>query len=370
MSMRQVDTRVDVYRNGVKYSELVIITAPTIQMSYDSEIKSSMTGEFLPNDEINWLTDCLVPILIIDGIEHKMGVFYPTTIETNRTDGLTTINVEAYDGCWLATCKRASSIYHIDAGTNYIVAIETLLNAIGINMIIKSATTYTLAEDREDWEIGTDYLTIINQLLDEINFNELWFNNDGYAILEPDSILDISHVERTYDYFSSESMMLDSSSIKLDLFDSPNVFMCICANPDKTAIMTSTKVNDNPSSPFSVVNRGKEILSVTEVDNIASQDELNDYAEILCNESIFQGKEMTLTTLLRTDCGLRDVVAINHPDYAGICVESEWSLTLETGGTMTHTLQTQPIVIVKEEPSSNGAIAGIAIAGISIVGTS
>jgi len=370
VSMRKVDTRVDVYRNGVKFSELAIVFAPTIQMSYDSQIKSSMSGQFLNNDKVNWLSDTLVPVVIIDDVEHQLGVFYPATIDTTRNNGLVVLNVEAYDTCWRLTCKRASTTYHIDAGTNYITAIENLLVECGIAKIIKTPTSNTLAEDREDWAIGTDYLTIVNQLLDEINYNELWFNNEGYAVLEPDSIMDINYVKRTYDYYSSDSMMLDDSSIRLELFDAPNVFKCVCANPDKSDILIATKTNNNPASPFSVVNRGMEILSVTEVDNIASQTELDDYAQILCNESMFSGKEMNLTTLIRSDCSCRDVVAINHPDYTGICIENEWSITLETGGTMTHVLQTQPIVIVKEEPVGNGAIAGVAIAGISIVGTS
>jgi len=369
MSMRKVDARVDVYRNGAKLLELTSVSAPTIQMSYDSEIKSSMSGQFLPNEEVNWLSDSLVPIAIIDDVEYRLGEFFPATIETNRSDDFVSLNVEAYDGCWSAQAIKTESVIHLASGTNYITAIENLLFECGITKLIKTATSNTLTEDREDWEIGTDYLTIVNQLLDEINYNQLWFNKDGYAVLEPDSILDISNIERTYDYYLESSMMLDNTSIVLDLFEAPNIFLCICDNPDKTAVLTSKVENNNPASPFSIVNRGKRIISVTDVDNIASQSELDDYAEILCNESMFKGREISLTTLIRTDCGCRDIVAINHPDYSGICIETEWSISLETGGSMTHTLLTQPIAITEEPPKSNGAIAGIAIAGISIVGT-
>lgn len=367
---RTLDVRVDVLRNSVKVTELSPVDSVDIKMSNKATIKSSLSGTFYPNTEVNWLTDELMPVAIIDGVENHLGIFSPATVSKSREDDIATISVEAYDRCWIVQNKKTEDILSLASGSNYLTVIENLLVTAGIRQTVKTPTTATLTSIREDWNIGTDYLTIINNLLAEINYNELWFDNEGSAVLEPSGMLNIANAERTYDYYDISSMMLSGSTATLDLFSVPNVFLCICSNPDKSGVMKATSVNNNVASPFSVQRRNKRIMSLTKLNNIASQSELQDYADILRNKNMFNGQKITIKTAIRTDCGVNDVVALIHPDVSGLCQETEWTINLQTGGTMTHILQQQPIAEIQPTPTTNGAIAGIAIAGISVVGTS
>ena len=166
--MRTLDARVDVIRNGSKITEVYPVDMPTITEQANAVIKSSMSGTFLFNKNVDWLIDELQPIAIIDGVEYPFGVFAPSTVSLNRRENLLQVNVEAYDRCWKVQAIRTENILHLAAGTNYIDAVVSLLSMAGITLINKTPTWETLTSDREDWDIGTDLLTIINQLLDEI----------------------------------------------------------------------------------------------------------------------------------------------------------------------------------------------------------
>ena len=68
---RIITARVDVIRNGVKYNELAIhdkLQTPKIIMATDALIKMSMTGHFVHNDDVDYLSDHIKPYLIIDGV--------------------------------------------------------------------------------------------------------------------------------------------------------------------------------------------------------------------------------------------------------------------------------------------------------------
>lgn len=105
--------------------------------------------------------------------------------------------------------------------------------------------------------------------------------------------------------------MPDSES-ELDIYDAPNVFICTVSNPDLEEPMTATAVNDNPMSALSTVRRRRRIPTVVQLDNIASQEELQRYAEHLAFESMLTSKTVTVTTLAEPGHGVGDVVAVSR----------------------------------------------------------
>lgn len=336
---RTVTTRVDVLRNGVKFTELNPLSAPSIYMSRTAEIKTSMSALFMADDSVNWIGDEVRPVLIIDGVEYNYGVFAAASVKTNKTDYGRTVNCELYDRCWRVQTAKTETLLHLSAGTNYISAIESLLASTGISLLISTPTAHTLTADREDWDVGTSYLTIINALLGEINYNELWFDANGYAILEPASAPDANHIDHIINADDINSLVIPAATSTLDIYSKSNVFVAICSNAELSAPLVATSVNDSPSSALSTVRRGRRIVSTVKVDNIASQAELQAYADNLRYESMLSGETITVTTAVMPDYGVGDVVALNHPVRTGICVETSWSIVLQAGGTMSHTLE-------------------------------
>ena len=339
--MRQVDFRYVLMRGGADLGELQALSdqAPSVRMDDGGEIKTSLSGIFLPSALANFLTDEIRPELIVDGVAHSLGVYSAATVTEQSDESSLALRIEAYDRCWIVKDNYTETILSIAAGTNYLTAVKQLLTAAGIGTVIETPTAQMLAETREDWDVGTSYLKIINDLLGEINYKQLWFNAQGAAVLEPAYVPTIENVQHTLDANSVQSLMLPENDRQTDVYNAPNVFLCICSNPDKSAPLTSIAVNDNPQSPLSVPRRGRRIMRVENVDNVASQQELDDYAARLRNESVYAGETISVTTALLPGFGVDDITALVLPDLSAICKERRWQMELAVGGSMKHELE-------------------------------
>lgn len=338
--VRNIGYRVDVYRGGSKYSELRAVEGPRIDADSEAAIKMSMSGLFLYDPDVDYLNDVLCPVLILDGAENPLGRFNIVTREDSYTaQGTHQVQMECYDNCYILSSTRTEERLHLAAGANYITAITQLLAGAGLTLFMATPTTLTLTTDREDWEIGTDYLTIINQLLGEINYEEIWFNPTGYAMLQPIPSLTAAGVDHRYSADDRLSLIRTEANAETDVYSQPNVFIVVCSNPDLEAPMMATAENDNPLSDLSTFRRGRRIAQVYKVDNIASQDELQTYAQQLCDSSILRSEVVTVETAIMPGHGVHDIVALDHPLAGGIYRETSWSMRLGAGQTMTHTLE-------------------------------
>lgn len=337
---RTIDFRYVIVRNGADYATIRPVKAPTIRMRYTSKIKTSLSGEFLePEADVNWLTDAIRPEIIIDGVATSLGVFLPATVSRTETATTKSLKVEAYDRCWVVRDNYTETRISIAAGVNYISAIQTLLTTCGIYLTVATPTNATITEIREDWDVGTSYLDIINQLLSEINYHELWFDKAGYAVLEPVSTPTAANIEHTLDDTNVKSLLLPQMTAQTDVYSAPNVFIVVCSNPDKDEPMIATAENTNPQSPLSVDRRGRSIVKFQTVNNIASQAELQEYANTLRNNSMIRGETIEVTTGLFPGYGVNDVTAIRYGGLFSVCLERQWQMKLEAGGDMKHTLE-------------------------------
>lgn len=338
---RNTNVYLNVLRNNVKVTELYYRTPPVLTMRSDSQIYSSLSGDYLPNSEVDWFKDTIQPVVEINGEEYHLGVFLPATIRTSRLLGQETVTVEAYDRAWHVMTNKTSSILHFSRGTPYLTVIEYILAQCGIALAHITPMDFTLQNDREDWNVGTDYLTIINGLLKEINYKPLWFDGEGFAMIEP--ILDLSarNLKRSYDEDIIDDLVRDDSYVEIDLYDAPNVFVCVVQNLSKNnrTTLTATAMNTNPASPLSINRRGRKIYSVQQVTNIASQQALNRYAELLCQQNSMLGETAKIKTGIIPNCGVNEVVSVQHNDMSGLFRETSWTMSLEPNGEMVHTLE-------------------------------
>ena len=199
---------------------------------------------------------------------------------------------------------------------------------------------------------------MVNDLLREINYKDLWFNADGAAMLEPASVPETSQIRHVLSDKDPETLVLPGVSRGSDYFNAPNVFEVYVANPDKSGLMRAVAINDNPQSPLSTVRRGRSVVQVTKLDNIADQAALQAYAERQRNDSLITGETVTVSTGLQPDWGVGDVVALHTsphttklytpegrvetlaaPGMDAICLSRSFDMELKAGGTMRHTLE-------------------------------
>jgi len=366
MPTRKILFRYNLLRGGGFYARLRAAgrTAPHIRMQGDGQIKMSFSGTFsavaVDVDgkpmEIDWLSDEIQPVMLLDGVEHPLGVYIPTTF-TLSEDVAVTVSVEAYDRAQRVLDTNSARLLYWPAGTKYLDAVEQLLSAAGITTVFKTDTDDVFSEDREDWDAGTSYLTVVNDLLREINYKDLWFNADGAAMLEPAAVPEASQIRHILSDKDPETLVLPGVSRGSDYFNAPNVFEVYVANPDKSGLMRAVAINDNPQSPLSTVRRGRSIVQVTKLDNIADQAALQAYAERQRNDSLITGETVSVSTGLLPDWGVGDVVALHAsphtttlysaegrietvaaPGMDAICLSRSFDMELKAGGTMRHTL--------------------------------
>ena len=351
--MRTLDFKYRVLRGGAFYG---LLRAPEgsgrLRMNDSADIKVSLSGTFSPTVtdvdgnalEPDWLSDEIQPVMIVDGVEHPLGIYAPATVTPSESSGVKSLKIEAYDRCWRVRDTYATSSVYFASGTKYLDAIETLLAAAGISLILKTDTAAAFAEAREDWQLGTSYLKIINELLSEISYNPLYFNAEGVAVLEPASVPSAENIEHILsdDPEPGEvqiDRMLPSISRETDVYQAANVFVCICSNADKSAALVASSENTNPQSPLSTVRRNRRIVKVVRVNNVADLTALQAYADKLRDESMVGGETIRVSTALLPGWGVADVVGIRYGDLAAVCVEHAWEMDLRAGGDMTHTLE-------------------------------
>lgn len=338
MRERTVEARIDIIRNGAKAGELKIIDPPRVRMQSTASIKTSLSATVKHDDFFDPLSDELRPVLIIDGVESPAGYFLPATVTSTAANGEVTDAIEAYDLSWRVETTLWLPGQKISAGTNYIAAVESLLVSCGISLVVKTVTTSTLPHD-VTYDAGTSLLTVINDLLGEINYGELWFDNAGYARLEPFAPATADNIDMVLNAADVRSLLLPELTEEMDIFSAPNVFTCICSTPDRSSALVATAENTNPASPLSIPRRGRRIQSFVQVNEIASQTALNAYAERLCWESMAFGETVMVSTGILPGWGVQDVVALQYGDYSGLYLSNEWDMEITAGGMMSHTLK-------------------------------
>lgn len=364
---REISFRYNLLRRGAFYGLLRAVEeqTPHVRMQDDAQIKMSFSGTFSPVPvdvdgrplDVDWLSDEVQPVMVIDGTEYPLGVYIPTT-QSVSTDVAASVSIEAYDRSQRVMDTNSAEMLYWPAGTLYLDAVEQLLSAAGISTVFTVPNAAAFTEAREDWPAGTPFLSVVNQLLGEINYKPLWFDARGNAILEPVSLPEASQIKHTLDAADPDTLVLPGISRTRDYFSAANVFEVYVANPDKGANMRAVSVNDSPQSPLSTVRRGRRIVSVTALDNIASQQELQAYADKLRNDSMITGEVVSVSTGLLPGWGVADAVALHVPEHTmgmhtedgfigvvavpeenAICISRAFDMELKVGGRMSHTLE-------------------------------
>lgn len=340
---RSYQVRCRVLRDGAEVTDLHPVGPPTINCNSAAAIKMSMAAQFYENPEVNWLTDELQPIQVIDGKEFPVGVFpVGTTAEMVDKNGVKVISVEAYDRCLVLQQQKTESVLHFSAGMNYIQAVGQLLVDAGVSLYLATPTASVLATDREDWPAGTPYLTIINALLAEINYDDICFDASGVALLRPAKKPSPDLID--HQYGPDEAVLERPCKIETDVFDRANVFVVICSNPDLEQPLVARAENANPLSALSTFRRGRKITNIQSVNNIPDQVSLDEYARRLCFESMMTVETLTIYTANVPGHGVRDTIALDHPNAFGLYQEASWSMNLAPGATMTHTIRRSVMV--------------------------
>ena len=102
--------------------------------------------------------------------------------------------------------------------------------------------------------------------------------------------------------------------------------------------MIATYVNNDAGNPYSVINRGRVIVDSAAVDDIASNEDLQNYVKRVAVGSMQSAGTLTFKTLNMPGHGYQNCLFINCEQYGikGHFIETAWEMDLKPGGEMTH----------------------------------
>lgn len=339
---REVKYRYDLLDvNNKKKKTLTTVISATVSMAAFADIKRVATFEIADDIDIDWLSDRIRPVYMLrvdeTWLEWPLGVFLLET-STQSNSNVNIREVEAYDLSKILIDDKLDSRLTIASGTSYTTAIKTILNNAGITNINIEASDKTLPTARE-FEPGSAKLSVINKLLSEINYTQLYV--DGYGAFTAGVYRSPSVRHSEYEYKDDELSVIKPGTVyELDLFNIPNKWVVVASNPESEPL-TSTYTNDNPLSITSTVNRGRTIVDFRTIDNIADQDSLDAYVDRIAFNASQSYSYAEFITANMPHHSYNDVITLTSGSLgiSGKYSETGWSMDLRVGGEMTHSVR-------------------------------
>ncbi len=318
----------------------------TSSYGFNAETEIKGTARFNLNEketkDIDFFSERIKPKFCLrigaDWLKWEQGIYLLNS--PSRTEEKASIyrDIEAYDGGVILREDRVDNRYLISKGTLYTVAVRSLILSTGIKDISIQESDLELSVDKE-YAIGTSKLEIINDLLNSINYNSVWFNYHGTCMVTKY----IPGKDRNYEYIyetNEDSIIYPGASEILDTFNIPNKFVRYVENPESNYLI-STLVNDQASNKLSVVSRGRTITDIQSVTDIADQSTLNDYVRKVAEQKSlvyggFQFETLPVPHHTYLDCLLLKSKTLEVTEKV---IETAWSIEAYGNGSMSHTVK-------------------------------
>lgn len=270
-------------------------------------------------------------------LRFPLGVYIMMSPKITNMIG-TTYSVDCYDKSIILSEDKLTDRLYIPTGSQYVQEVRKILASAGITKISIEGSELTCKTDLE-FDIGMEKLRVINELLYAINYTPLHFDRTGTAISERYVVPSGRKAEDEY-ITDDLSVIKPGISRKQDLYNIPNVIVRYVNNPDASPLR-SEYINDSVDSILSTVRRGRKIVDIESVDDIADQETLDDYTKRVAVEKSQINDTVQMSTALMPHHGYKNCFFVRH-DSLGIAhkfIESSWSMDLSIGGNMTHNMK-------------------------------
>lgn len=313
----------------------------TGSIDYNATVKIQRTAQLniIEERDINFASDKIKPVMCLNtpnGIEKfPLGVFFLCSPQRQASNGSILRNIECYDMTLQIIDDKFTTRYKVTAGTLYTVAIQAILSGAGISDAIITASDKTLQSDIE-FPVGMEKIDAVNQLLKAINYNNIYANQNGKLVGEPYLNPLLRPVETSYTT-DAKSIIFSGVREELDIFKVPNKVVRYLDTADRGTLISEAS-NTDPTSLVSIPSRGRTIVDIQAVNDIADQATLDAYTTRILEEyKIYQ--RIIFDTAAMPNHGNLDCLYVidDELNIAGKYIEEAWHLDLALGGHMQHT---------------------------------
>lgn len=310
-----------------------------IDYNATARIQRTAQLELVETRDINFASDKIKPSMCLKtptGTEKfPLGVFFMSSPTREAITGTVRRSVECYDMTLQIVDDKFTSRFKVSAGTAYTAAVQSILSSAGIIDAIISTSDKELQSDIE-FPMGMAKIDAINQLLKAINYNNIYANQNGKLVCEP--------YENPLTRPAQASYSTDSNSIifagireELDIFNVPNKVVRYLETADRGTLISEV-TNTDPSSILSTVSRGRTIVDIQNVSDIADQTTLDNYTQRVMDDFKVYQRIIVDTAAMPNHGNLDCLYFIDKElDISGKYIEEAWKINLELGGHMQHT---------------------------------
>lgn len=326
------------FSNGER---IYTIESGSMDETYDDELGPSATlsAVIALNEEFE--TKKIRIYSVLNEEKSLLRTFLVSTSHENIEDDHKSIDITCYSTlCPLSTDKIERRLF-IPLGTNAVAEVKRILVNYEMPVFIEDCRKAT-TEDK-DYEIGTSYITIINDLLKSVGYTLLHVDEYGNYRAEQECLPEDRTPTRFFDTTDEQSVVEIDISSSIDMFNVHNVFVCYTNSADID--YSATYENSNPDSPTSTANAYRNILpeSVTvSIDESEGNLEARYYDALYsqCKKNaaneIKGYRNIEFKTPIYTPI-FQECIQLDHPAVLANVIESGYHIDLETGGSMTHT---------------------------------
>lgn len=191
----------------------------------------------------------------------SLGVYLPVVPNTAYSRGTSEVAVDLLDKVAMVSRDKIDKFYSVAANVRVPGIVRTLLNGSGFTPYSINDPAFILdgyTKAPMIWPAGTSKLQIINDLLAYINYAPLYVDANGVFQGRPHT-LPANRVS-VWTFESGPRAIHTSDWTKdQDLTSIPNKVILVSEGSSDTDALVGIAENNDPNSPYSIVNRGQVI---------------------------------------------------------------------------------------------------------------
>jgi hypothetical protein len=309
-----------------------------IYNNIEANIQRSASLSMVEEKDIDFTSDRLRPYMRLyterGSLVYPLGVFLMSSPARKCVAGAINRTVDCYDKTQILEDDRFDTRYTVAKNTAYTAAVTNIITSAGITQsnIVQSALE---TETDIEFPLGTSKLKACNDLLAAINYSALFADSHGYLRAIPYQ----DPTTRAIDaFFATDkvSIVQPGAQEELDIFFAPNKIVRYLENAERSYLISSA-TNDDPNSKLSTVSRGRTIVDIKAVSDVANQSTLDAMVvRILAESKVYQ--KITFETLNMPNHEYSDCLYVDNSELgtSGKYIETGWQMDLKVGGTMKH----------------------------------
>ena len=130
-----------------------------------------------------------------------------------------------------------------------------------------------------------------------------------------------------------------------DIYNLPNVIVGLYSSPDSDTPIVYKKVNDDPNSIISTMNRGYRVVKTVNLRSSSTETDLEDYVERVAFEAMQATESVEFSTAAEGGHEPNTAIQLDTENVRGLFVEKGWNMSISTGSfEMTHTAERKVFV--------------------------